>query len=158
MIEALRAGELSFHVGRVNGTIEKERILWREKAAAPKKEKIFDSFGIEERRKNCSYEVFQEGGWRIEGGNPCFERGAHALSIHQGEIHAAGLQGKKPAATFTKIHAQHAGDFSLTRRDQYTEDFFRGAHGDILDFFSGAKEGAKNHTKKKPNTHNHTED
>ena len=24
MIEALRAGELSFHVGRVNGTIEKE--------------------------------------------------------------------------------------------------------------------------------------
>ena len=42
MIEALRAGELSFHVGRVNGTIEKERILWREKAAAPrKKEDIF---------------------------------------------------------------------------------------------------------------------
>ena len=75
---------------------------------------------------------------------------AHALLVHQGEIHTTGLQGKKPAATFTKIHAQHAGDFSLTRRDQYTEDFFRGAHGDILDFFSGAKEGAKNHTKKKP--------
>ena len=52
MIEALRAGELSFHVGRVNGTIEKERILWREKAAAPKKEWILILFRIEERRKD----------------------------------------------------------------------------------------------------------
>ena len=62
MIEALRAGELSFHVGRVNGTIEKEMILWREKAAAPKKERILILFGIEERRKNFPYGVFQDGG------------------------------------------------------------------------------------------------
>ena len=40
-----------FHVGRVNGTMEKERILWREVAAAPrKKEKIF-AFKREERRR-----------------------------------------------------------------------------------------------------------
>ncbi|RVW82017.1 hypothetical protein CK203_049126 [Vitis vinifera] len=39
-----------------------------------KKKRFLILFGIEERRKNCSYEVFQEGGWRIEGGNPCFER------------------------------------------------------------------------------------
>ena len=31
-----------FHIDRVNGTIEEERILWREVAAAPgKKENIF---------------------------------------------------------------------------------------------------------------------
>ena len=62
MIEALRAGELSFHVGRVNGTIEKERILWREKADAPKKERILILFGIEERMKNFPYGVFQDSG------------------------------------------------------------------------------------------------
>ena len=59
MIEALRAGELSFHIGRVNGTIEKERILWREGAAAPeKKENIF--LHRRERKRIRGEDFFQE--------------------------------------------------------------------------------------------------
>ena len=59
MIEALRAGELSFHIGRVNGTIEKERILWREGAAAPEqKENIF--LHRRERKRIRGEDFFQE--------------------------------------------------------------------------------------------------
>ena len=188
MIEALRAGELSFHVGRVNGTIEKERILWREKAAAPKKGVILILFGIEERRKDVPYEVFQEGGWRIEGSSPCFERwgGDFQRRRREGDciINSPRNSHKfssKWAATFhhTGEHTRFQsikersmlliykgrnrlprsqrsmhntqGTF-LWRGEINTRRIFLEEHTETywIFFFSGAKEGAKNHTKKKP--------
>ena len=58
-----------FHIGRVNGTIEEERILWREVAAAPgKKENIFAFKKREKkiREGNLSYGVFHHCGRRGE--------------------------------------------------------------------------------------------
>ena len=79
MIEALRAGELSFHIGRVNGTIEKERILWREGATAPeKKENIF----LHRRERKRS-----RGGDFFPGGLPSLwlERGVVEIEKDEGE-------------------------------------------------------------------------
>ena len=66
-----------FHIGRVNGTIEEERILWREGQLHEERKKIFLHSRREEkdqREKELSYSVFHDCGWRIEGSSPCFER------------------------------------------------------------------------------------
>ena len=57
-----------FHIDRVNGTIEEERILWREGQLHQERKKIFLHSRREEkiRERNLSYGVFHHCGWRGE--------------------------------------------------------------------------------------------
>ena len=57
-----------FHIGRVNGTIEEERILWREGQLHQKRRKIFlhrrERKKIREERRNFAEGVFHQ--WWLE--------------------------------------------------------------------------------------------